>query len=500
MKKNSKNLRRACGVVMPIFSIPSKYGIGTFGKEAYDMVDFFSECNIHYRQILPLGPTSYGDSPYQSFSSFAGNPYFIDLEMLEEEGLLEKEDFENVNFGENPSYVDYSLMYNMRFRVLEKAYENAKEKLKSEIAAFRKKEAFWIEDYALFMAIKKEKLDVSRLEFPEELRDRDPKALKEFQKDHKDEIDFQVFLQYEFFKQWEELKKYANRHDIEIIGDLPIYLALDSADAWANSHILKLDEEKNPTMVGGCPPDGYSEDGQLWGNPVYDWEKMQEDDFEFWKNRIGINLKIFDLLRLDHFRGFEAFYQIPSTDDNAKYGEWEKARPEAFFKMVEKNFPDAKFIAEDLGFITKEVEKLIDKLGYPGMKVIQFAFGDDFKSPYLPHNYERNSIVYSSTHDSDTLKGRYNNLDEDMLSMVNDYFGLKKDEPENLWRIMRTLMASVSDVAMYQIQDFLELGNESKINSPGTLGENWKRRADKEDFTDDLSAKIKKMTKLYGRN
>lgn len=500
MQESKQKLKRSNGVIMPIFSIPSDYGIGTFGQEAYKMVDFFSDSNLHYWQILPIGPTSYGDSPYQSFSSFAGNPYFVDLDLLEKDGLLEKSDYENVDFGENKNYIDYSKMYNNRFGVLEKAFKNSKGKLDKELKQFRKEHSYWIEDYALYMAIKKEYLNVSWLEFPEELRDRKKTALNNFYKENQDEVDFYVFIQYEFFKQWKELKAYANRHKIEIIGDLPIYLALDSADAWANSHILKLDKEKNLLAVGGCPPDGYSEDGQLWGNPVYDWEKMQEDNFSFWEKRIEMNLALVDLLRLDHFRGFEAYYEIPATDDTAKYGQWVKAKPYEFFKMVKEKFPEGKFIAEDLGLITDEVNELMEFLGYPGMNVIQFAFGEDFTSNYLPHNYKRNSIVYGSTHDSDTLMGWLKSLDDDKMSMVKSYFDLEEDDLEkNLWKIIKRLMASVSDVSMFEIQDFLGLGNEAKINSPGSLGENWKWRANREDFTNSISQKIKQISKLYER-
>lgn len=500
MTEKRQRLKRSNGVIMPIFSIPSDYGIGTLGREAYEVVDFFSEANIHYWQILPLGPTSYGDSPYQSFSSFAGNPYFIDLDLLEEDGLLEKEDYENVDFGENKNYIDYSKMYNNRFRVLEKAFENAKGKFDKEIKEFRKKEAYWIEDYALYMAIKKEYLDVSWMEFPDDLRDRKKTALNKFYKKNKDQVDFYVFIQYIFFKQWEELKAYTNRHKIEIIGDLPIYLALDSADAWANSQILKLDDEKNPIAVGGCPPDGFSEDGQLWGNPLYDREKMGKDNFTFWEKRIEMNLRLFDMLRLDHFRGFEAYYEIPAEDDTAKYGQWVKAKPYEFFDMVKKKFPYGKFIAEDLGLITDEVRELMASLGYPGMNVIQFAFGEDFTSDYLPHNYKRNSIVYGSTHDSDTLMGWLENLEDDKMEMVEAYFDLEGEDLDlYLWKIIRRLMASVAAVSMFEIQDFLGLGNDARINSPGTLGENWKWRASKEDFKTDLPQKIKVLARLYER-
>ena len=499
MRIKQDRLQRANGVIMPIFSIPSPYGIGTFGKDAYEVVDFISDASIRYWQILPLGQTSYGDSPYQSFSSFAGNPYFIDLDMLIEDGLLEEDDLDNLNFGDNERYVDYAIQYNIRYRILRKAFENSKGKLDEQIEEFRDKEAYWIEDYATFMAIKLDQLDVSWIEWDEKLRDRDPEALSEFREEHKEDIDFYVFLQYEFFKQWEALKSYTNRHNIEIIGDLPIYVAFDSCDAWVNSEILQLDPEtKMPVIVGGAPPDAYSEDGQLWGNPTYNWDKLEADGYTFWKKRLEMALRTYDLLRLDHFRGFEKFYAIPGTDENAKFGTWEVAGGYKFFDNVLADLHDSKFIAEDLGYITKEVDELKDAYGFPGMNVIQFAFGENFDSNYLPHNYHRNSVVYSSTHDSSTLKGWLDSQNEEEIERVIKYFGLKEEE-DYMWDIIRNLMASVSDIAMFEIQDFFGYGDETKINSPGTLGDNWKWRAKKEDFTDALALKIKEMSKLYGR-
>ncbi len=499
MSKKQKRLKRANGVILPIFSIPSPYGIGTFGKDAYDVVDFISDASIRYWQILPLGQTSYGDSPYQSFSSFAGNPYFIDLDMLVEDGLLLEEDLENLNFGDNERYVDYAIQYNIRYRVLEKAYENAKGVLDEKIAAFREREKDWLDDYALFMAIKRDKLDISWVEWEAPLRDRNPEALREFAEEHADVIGFYTFIQYEFFKQWQALKEYTNRHKIEIVGDLPIYVAFDSCDAWVNSDILMIDPEtKEPLIVGGAPPDAYSEDGQLWGNPVYEWEKMKKEGYSFWQKRIEMALRTYDLLRLDHFRGFEKYYAIPATDDNAKFGKWELGGGYDFFDFIMQKIPARQFIAEDLGYITKEVDDLKDNYGFPGMNVIQFAFGENFDSNYLPHNYVRNSVVYSSTHDSSTLKGWLDELEEEGLELVERYFGLEKDD-DYQWKIIRALMASVSDVAVFQIQDFFELGDEAIINHPGTLGENWKWRAKKDDFTDALALKIKEMSKLYGR-
>ena len=499
MRQKQERLARGNGVIMPIFSIPSPYGIGTFGKEAYKVVDFISDASIKYWQILPLGQTSYGDSPYQSFSSFAGNPYFIDLDILIEDGLLEEDDLDSLNFGDNERYVDYAIQYNLRYRILRKAFNNAKGKLDSEISEFRQKESDWLEDYATFMAIKVDNLDVNWLEWDEDLRNRNPEAIEKFRADHAEDIDFYVFIQYEFFKQWKALKEYANRHNIKIIGDLPIYVAFDSCDAWVNSDILELNQEtKEPITVGGAPPDAYSEDGQLWGNPVYNWQKLEETSYDFWKKRLAMALRTYDILRLDHFRGFEKYYAIPATDENAKFGSWEEANGYGLFDEVLKDLDQAQFIAEDLGYITREVDELKDAYGFPGMNVVQFGFGDNFDSQYLPHNYKRNSVVYASTHDSSTLKGWLDSQSEEELDRVVRYFGLK-DQEDYVWDIIRQLMASVSDIAMFEIQDFLELGDETKINSPGTLGENWKWRAKKEDFTDSLALKIKELSRLYGR-
>lgn len=490
--------RRKNGVIMPVFSLASKHGIGTFGKAAYDFVEFLSKSGVGYWQILPLGPTSYGDSPYQSFSSFAGNPYFIDLDILVDENLLKKEDLDGVIFTENESYVDYAMLYNKRFRILKKAFENIDTKTKEEIENFRKEESYWIEDYALFMALKRDQLDQSWVDFDEKYKRRDKKALEEFSKTHTDEIDFHIFMQYEFFKQWNNLKAFANRHEIQIIGDIPIYVAFDSCDSWVNGDILKLDENLKPEFVAGCPPDGFSDDGQLWGNPVYDWEKLKESDFEFWINRIKVNHKLFDIIRLDHFRGFEAYYEIDARDDSAKYGSWKKAYGDLLFEKIKKELPDVLFIAEDLGFITDEVRNLKDKYEIAGMKVLQFAFSEDMKSEYLPYNYDKNSICYSSTHDSDTLSGWLLNLDKQTFKRVKDYFDLKEDE-NYTFQIIKQLMGSVCQIAMFQMQDLLNYDNHARINVPSTLGENWKWRSSESDFTEELAQKIKNAASLYGR-
>lgn len=493
VKMKNKRFRRANGLIFPIFSLSSDYGIGTFGKKAYDFVDFLKKAGFGYWQILPLGPTSYGDSPYQSFSSFAGNPYFIDLDILKDKNLLNESELQSLDYEKD--FIDYGKLYNNRFIILKKAFERFDDK---SIEEFKKREKSWLLDYSLFMAIKDKYDGSSWLDFPKKLRDRDQKALDEFYRENKKSVEFYNFLQYEFFNQWDDLKSYANSNDIEIIGDLPIYLALDSADSWVNFDILKLNkDDKRPEFLAAVPPDAYSADGQLWGNPTYDWDRLKKRGYEFLLKRIGKNLKLYDYLRLDHFRGFESYYEVKAGDKNARDGLWQKAYGDEFFEILAENLKDAKFIAEDLGFITKEVEDLKEKTGFPGMKVIQFAFGDDFKSLYLPHNYEKNSIVYSSTHDSDTLKGWLDGLDRKKKDMVYQYFNIKDQDPS--WVIIRALMASVSDIAIFQIQDFLKLGNESRINRPGVLGGNWQFRIKGDELTDTLAKKIKAIGKLYER-
>lgn len=492
---------RGNGILLPIFSLPSEYGIGSLGKEAYDFVDFLVKAGIKYRQILPLGPTSYGDSPYQSFSSFAGNPYFIDLDLLAEEGLLKKSDYKNVDFGgtvtDKGQYIDYEKMYQTRFEVLYKAYKNFK--IGTDYLTFFEDEAYRLEDYCLYMAIKKVTGEKPWQDFPIDLRDRNPVVLWAFKNNNSDLIEFFSFIQYEFLRQWENLKKYANERGVEIIGDLPIYVAADSSDSRAHRNILKLDQAtKKAFFVGGCPPDAYSDDGQLWGNPVYDWERLEETGYDFRLKRIEKSLTLYDCLRLDHFRGFESYYEIPAEQKTAREGRRVKAKSDFFFERVKETFPEGKFIGEDLGIITDEVRLMKEKTGFPGMKVIQFAFNGKFDSEYLPHNYEKNSVTYSSTHDQDTLKGRLDSLSPEKLKEVEAYFGLKEGDDYCL-EIIRSLMMSVADLSIFELQDFLELGNEARINVPGFVGNNWKWRLNKKMVTDELAERIRNMGKLYGR-
>ena len=389
---------------MHISSLAEKYGIGSFGKSAYEFADFLKEAGQSYWQILPLGPTSYGDSPYQSFSAFAGNPYFIDLDTLANEGLLKTEDYVDIDFGSD-EFVDYEKLFTERNKVLHIAYENSKGKLTAQIDAFARENSSWLKDYAMYMAIKFEMELRSWQEWDEDIKLRQPEVMATYEKELKDEIDYWIFVQYQFYKQWETLKGYTNSLGIKIIGDIPIYVSADSSDAWANDKLFKLDENKNPISVAGCPPDAFSDDGQLWGNPIYDWDYLEETGYEWWIERLKASLKLYDVIRIDHFRGFESYWQIPFGHKTAKKGKWVKGPGIKLFKAVKEKLGDIDVIAEDLGYMTDKVINFRDKTGYPGMKVLQFAFDTREESDYLPHNYTKNCIVYTGTHDNDTVMG-----------------------------------------------------------------------------------------------
>lgn len=489
---------RGMGIILPIFSLPSDYGIGSFGQEAYRFCDFLAESKMKYWQLLPLGQTSYGDSPYSSFSSYAGNPYFIDLNILCEEGLLNKEELEPINFGDNPEYVNYALQYNNRFRILEKAFHNAKDHRLKERQEFFKKNKSWLEDHALFMAIKKDQLDVEWTEWPEDLKHHQKKALKEFAENHKNQLEFQYFIQFKFFEQWETLKNYAHRLGIQLIGDMPIYVAMDSVDVWANADQFLLDDELKPTVVAGAPPDFFTKEGQRWGNPIYDWDKMKANDYDFWKKRVKIHMDLYDILRLDHFIGFGNYWSVPAEDETARNGYWVDGPGMDLFQSLEKELGPLPFLIEDLGVLSDKVIDLREETGFVGMNPIQFAFGED-NSEYLPHNLEFRSSIYTSTHDSDTLMGWWKDLDLVTREYATQYFGLNEKEGI-LWGIVRGVASSVADICIVQMQDILGLDNESRMNVPGLLGGNWKWRMGYEYFDRQLMMKLRDIATLYGRN
>ena len=491
---------RASGILMGISSVPSKYGIGCFSKEAYDFVDQLKKAGQQYWQILPLGPTGYGDSPYQSVSTFAGNPYFIDLETLIDKKLLTKEECESCDWGGSESYVDYEKMYLSRYELLRKAYERADLKNDPDYAVFLKKEKDWLLDYCLFMTIKNAQNGKCWIYWPEELKDRHSKAVKEAEKELAEEVGFYSFQQYCFTTQWNKLKEYANEKGIQIIGDVPIYVALDSSDAWANPEMLQFDEDYNPKAVAGCPPDAFSAIGQLWGNPLYDWKKLKKDNYGWWVRRMSHSLKLYDVVRIDHFRGFDEYYAIPYGDETAENGEWEKGPGMELFRALHKEIKELRVIAEDLGFLTESVLEMLKESGFPGMKVLQFAFDGSEDSSYLTYKYDSNCVVYTGTHDNETTKGWLENLQGHDLKFVREYINCY-EQPVNdcVWALIRTALSSVAELAIIPIQDYLCLGNEARMNAPSTLGDNWKWRLTKNQISETTLYHMREVTRIYGR-
>ncbi len=489
---------RASGILLPVSSIPSAYGIGSFSKEAYEFVDFLEKAGQSYWQILPLGPTGYGDSPYQSFSTFAGNPYYIDFEELIEEGLLTKEQCEECDWGGSEAYVDYEKIYKSRFRVLKEAFDNSRLGDNEDFQAFVAENAFWLSDYSLYMAVKDSYKGKSWSEWDGDIRLRKPEAIEKYAEKLKEEILFYEFQQYLFDTQWRKLKKYANDKGVKVIGDIPIYVALDSADTWANPELFQLDENRRPTGVAGCPPDAFSATGQLWGNPLYKWDYHKETEYAWWIQRISYCYKLYDVVRIDHFRGFDEYYNIPFGDTTAEFGRWEKGPGYDLFKVMKKKIGNKPVIAEDLGFLTPTVNQLLKKSGYPGMKVLQFAFDSREESDYLPHNYTANSVVYTGTHDNDTTVGWYQTISRRDRSFARKYLNIKTGR-ELEWNFIRAALGSVSDTAVIPMQDYLGLGSEARINVPSTLGTNWKWRMTKGQIPEGLAEKIYDLCKLYGR-
>lgn len=489
---------RTSGVLMPISSLPSPYGIGTMGKSARKFVDFLAKAGQTYWQILPICPTSYGDSPYQSFSSFAGNPYFIDLGILCKEKLLTKKECESFDWGGSEKYIDYGTMYVSRYALLKKAYVRFKKNVPQDFASFCKSEKEWLDEYALFMALKDANGGVAWSEWDKDLRFRKPEALAEARETYAEDIEFYQMLQYLFFRQWRDLKAYANEKGIQIIGDVPIYVAGDSADVWANPTQFYLDKNLEPIEVAGCPPDGFSADGQLWGNPLFRWDEMKKDHYAWWTKRIKAMSELYDIIRIDHFRGFDSYYAIPAKDDNAKNGKWKKGPGMDLFEQLEKALGKLPIIVEDLGFLTPSVKKLLKDSGFPGMKVIQFAFDSREGSDYLPHTYTQHCVVYTGTHDNDTVMGWMKTAPKASVKFAKEYLNLTEEEGYN-WGMMRAAWSSVADMAIVPMQDLIGLGSEARINIPSTLGENWKWRATEDQITKDLAKRMYKYMQMYGR-
>lgn len=496
---------RACGVLMPVFSLPGKYGIGCFSREAYEFVDFLKKAGQTYWQILPLGPTSYGDSPYQAFSTFAGNPYFIDLEELADRGWITKKEIAAYDWGDNdkkngnPEYVDYEKIYNSRFKVLKKAFKQSGIEKDPEFQKYVTRNKRWLVNYATYMAIKDANGSVSYLEWPEDIRLRKKDALEKWSKKCAEDIVFYEFIQYLFYTQWKKLKKYANSKGIKIIGDIPIYVSLDSADTWADPKLFQLDPKGYPKAVAGCPPDCFSEDGQLWGNPLYDWDYHKKTGYEWWIRRFRQCFDLYDIVRIDHFRGFQDYYSIPYGDKNARGGKWVKGPGWDLFSVVKATFKDKPVIAEDLGFITPAVQRLIKKCGYPGMKIMMYGFETDAVSEHAPFTFDHNCVVYTGTHDNDTITHWFKKaLKKEEQDYIREYMNFKGNK-DIAWNYIRTGMSSVADTAIFPIQDYLGLGNEAKINSPSTLGINWKWRLLPGMLTDELADKMNRMALVYHR-
>ena len=493
-------MKRSCGILMPISSLPSPHGIGTLGAEARKFVDFLADAGQSWWQILPVGPTSYGDSPYQSFSAYAGNPYFVDLDLLCEDGLLTPAEVNSVNWGTDPAKVDYSAIYNSRFPLLHLAMERGWERDADKVAAFSEENASWLPDYALFMAVKRHFGMQSWTEWPDEdIRLRRPEAVARYQEELADDIRLFTYIQYLFFRQWEDLRSYAHEKGIGIIGDLPIYVAMDSADVWADPRAFQLDERNVPAEVAGVPPDYFTADGQLWGNPLYDWDAMKADGYTWWIRRIAGASRLYDILRIDHFRGPESYWAVPYGETTAKVGRWVKGPGMDLMNVLTEKFPNIQFIAEDLGYLTPEVRQLLEDSGLPGMKVLQFAFDSREAANYLPHTYPRHCVCYAGTHDNSTLMGWKDEAAPADIAMAREYLGLHDEEGFN-WGVLRGGQSSVADLFIAQMQDYLGLGSEARMNTPGILGGNWQWRMLPGQITDELTARIARMTSLYGRS
>ncbi|WP_167954680.1 4-alpha-glucanotransferase [Anaerosporobacter faecicola] len=491
---------RASGILLPITSLPSAYGIGTFSKEAYAFVDFLEKAGQKYWQVLPFGSTGYGDSPYQSFSTFAGNPYFVDLETLISKGLLKKEECDAADFGTCPQHVEYEKIYFSRFDLLRKAYDRFKTWNLTEFLEFCKEQEAWLQDYSMFMAIKNHFNDCGIDEWEHDIRVRTPEALLYYENLLADDIQFYKFIQFEFFTQWSRLKQYANDKGIKIIGDIPIYVAYDSADAWANKELFQFDEQGKPIAVAGCPPDSFAATGQLWGNPLYNWDYHKQTGYQWWIKRIAFCFQLYDVVRVDHFRGFDEYYSIPYGAKDAVNGHWEQGPGLDIFTHIKEALGDVSIIAEDLGFLTDRSRKLVADCGYPGMKIIQFAFDSREESDYLPHNYNKNCVVYTGTHDNDTVVGWYENLLEQDQEYAREYLNGIAVDPEHIaWDFIKLTLASVADLAIIPMQDYLGLGSKARINTPSTLGGNWIWRMEQNSIQPDLAEKIYRVTKLYGR-
>ncbi|WP_044959085.1 4-alpha-glucanotransferase [Butyrivibrio sp. WCD2001] len=493
-------MSRESGILMPVFSLASKFGIGCFSREAYDFVDFLEKSYQGFWQILPIGPTGFGNSPYQPISAFAGNPYFISPEKLIEEGLLTWDDINGIDFGSDQEKVDYGKLYENRPLILKKAYENFLKK--GDMKAFkeyRKTHEYWLEDYALYVSIKAAQDGKSWLDWPENIRKRDPKALDKARGEFKDEIEFICFEQFKFDEQWKKLHKYALEHKVKIIGDLPFYVAMDSADSWSHPEVFQMDKDLVPKAVAGCPPDAFSKDGQLWGNPVYDWDYLKKNDYSWWVKRIKRNYEWFDVIRIDHFHGFAEYYEVPYGDKDARGGKQMKGPGMDLFKALEKQLGKLNMIAEDLGTTTEENIKLLEDSGFPGMKVLQYGF-TSWDSIYVNHRHTRNSVVYTGTHDNTPTFAWVQEISDGERDFTRRYINsLHTNYGALVWDIIREAYRSVADLCIVPLVDYLCKGKEARINTPGTADGNWMWRLLPNYLSEDLARSIRLMAETYSR-
>lgn len=490
--------KRESGILLHISSLPGKYGIGDFGQGAYNFVDFLRASGQKNWQILPLGTTSYGDSPYQSFSAFAGNPYFIDLDEFVDLGYLDASDFQFRTFGDNDKQIDYSLLYKNKMALLKLAYKKSKNDLKIEISQYYKDNFKWLRDFGLFMSIKGYHDDVSWLKWHCEYQKYDSKTVLDFEERFQDEIYFWVFTQYFFEKQWKKLKRYANKNKVKIIGDLPIYVSIDSADVWSEPNLFKLDSDFNPITVAGTPPDAFSDLGQLWGNPIYNWDEMEKQGYKWWIKRMAHSFRLFDKLRIDHFRGFAAFTEIEFGREDAVLSVWTEGPGIKLFNEIKDKLGDLDIIVEDLGYITEDVRDLVSKTGFPNMKVIQFGLNKDDNSEHMPHNFNHNMVVYTGTHDNLPLMGWLETASKEHIDYAMRYFNILEIKDFS-FNIIAGAWSSVANLAIAPIQDFLSLGSESRMNTPSQIGGNWTFRITEADLSKTLALRIKRLTHLYWR-
>lgn len=496
-------MEKFSGILLPVSCLHSPYGIGSFSKEAYDFVIWLKNAGQSYWQILPLGPTGYGDSPYQSFSVFAGNPYFIDIDELVNDGVITEKECKNADFGDDSGQVNYEKLYRNRYSLLKKAYKRSNCAADEKYIDFVRENCDWLEDYALFMAVKDHFGGIPFTEWKRDIRNRDDAAVLRYSELLTEEVGFHKYLQYKFYSGWNRLKAFANENGVKIIGDIPIYTSSDSCDVWKWRELFDVDSDGVPNMVAGCPPDGFSADGQLWGNPLYRWSEHKKDGYRWWMKRLKHCFKMYDGVRIDHFRAFDEYYAIPKGERTARNGKWLKSPGRELFAEFEKIYPDGEIIAEDLGFITESVKKLVADCGFCGMKVLQFAFDSRDTGcavDYLPHNYPYNCAAYTGTHDNATLKGWLRDIPKEDKESLRAYLcDYTSGDDELIDSIISLIMRSGAKYAIIPIQDWLGLGNEARINTPSTLGGNWTWRIKGDELSSELAKKILKLTKQFGR-